>query len=160
MKYRFLTYQEFDLLKDDFYNYLYDFGFNDFEWKLFSDYAPTEAINLIEDYSDDIFDRLIKDVKYLEYRSDKELQVIECKEEKMVTIGLNVPLNSKVNLTDLESIKSLEVSDCEGYKCFKEIKEYSENRDQTVFRLIEKGYQVVNNKLFEHLNFLRLSFQN
>lgn len=160
MKYRYLTYQELTVVEDDFSNFLYDHGFSQFEWKVLQDQYSDQALSMLGDYSDLIFDRLVKDVKYLEFRSAKQLRAIECHTDHMISIGIQLPDKSSLNLTDLASLSCIDKSDSQAYKCFKEIHNYSSDRDHEIFELIEAGCYVVDASVFEQLNRLRVTFQN
>lgn len=155
-----MTYQEFSVVEDDFSNFLYDQGFNRYEWNILQDQDSEQALSLLGDYSDRIFDRLVKDVQYLEFRSDKQLRAIECHTDHMVSIGIQVPDKSTLNLTDISSLIELNKRDTEPYRCFKEIYHYNTDRDHEIFDLIEAGCYVVDSSVFEQLNLLRVSFQN
>lgn len=160
MKYRYLTYQELTVVEDDFSNYLYDHGFNQYEWKVLQDQNSDQALSLLEDYSDLIFDRLVQNVEYLEYRSDKQLRAIEVHKDHMVSIGIQIPEKSNIDLTDISSLSEIEESEEQPYRCFKEVTPYNTDRDHEVFDLIESGCYVVDSSVFEQLSLLRLAFQN
>lgn len=148
------------MVEDDFSNYLYDHGFNQFEWRVLQDQNSDQALSLLGEYSDQLFDRMVKDVKYLEFRSDRHLRVIECHKDYMVSIGIELPERSIIDLTNIESLKEVDPNEQYPYKCFKEKRPYNTDRDQDIFDLIESGCYVVDSFVFEQLNLLRVSFQN
>ena len=147
-------------MEDDFSNYLYDHGYNQFEWKVLQDQNSDVAFNMLGEYSDQIFDRLVRDVQYLEYRSDKQLRAIECHKDHIISIGIQIPEKSTLSLTDISSLKELKRQETVPYKCFKEVYPYNTDRDHEIFDLIEAGCYVVDSSVFEQLNLLRTTFQN
>ena len=160
MKYRYLTYEEFTVVEDDFSNYLYDCGLSPYEWKLLQDQYSEQAWSMLGEYSDLVFDRMVKDVRYLEYRSEKRLKAIECHKDYMVSIGVEIPESSKLNLTDIGSLLNIDRVDQHAYKCFEFIVSYHKDRDHQIFDMIEEGCYVVDSSVFNKLKILRTSYQN
>jgi len=160
MKYRCLTYQEFDLLKDDFKEYLYSQRLSSYEWSVLQDQNSIDAQHLLETYSDLTFDKVFKDINYLEIRSTKELNIIQFNQNCYITIGIKVPSFSSIDLTNADSLSDLNDLDLNGYRSFKKKSEYSSNREGLIFNLIEKGAYVVDSNSFDFLQLVRQSYQN
>lgn len=160
MKYRCLTYQEFDILSTDFKDFLYSEGINTFEWRLLQDQYSDDAFELLKKYSDLTFDKLIKDVQYLEYRTEKQLLLYQCKETYYTIIGVEIPKNSPINLTDFKSIETISKKDLHACKSFKLNSRYQENREQEIFNFIEAGYYIVDEKVFKQINLFRQTHLN
>ena len=148
------------MVEDDFSNFLYDHGYSPFEWTVLQDQYSEQALNLLGDYSDLIFDRLVKDVKYLEFRSNKQLKAIECHKDYMISIGVEIPEQSNINLTDISSLQAIDQRDDEAYRCYRKIDQYHQDRDHAIFDMIESGCYVVDSSVFDQLQLMRLSFQN
>ena len=160
MKYRCLTYQEFDLLSTDFNDFLYSEGINTYEWRILQDQYSDDAFDLLKKYSDLTFDKLIKEVQYLEYRSEKQLLLYECRENYYTIIGIEIPKNSSISLTDLKSIKSVSKKERHACKSFKLNTPYQQNREQEIFNFIEAGYYIVDEKAFKQINLFRQTYLN
>jgi len=160
MKYRCLTYEEFDLLKTDFSDFLYQEGISNYEWKLLQDQYSSNAIALLERYSDLTFEKVIQEVKYLEGRKKKSLYSICCFEEHMEIIGIEIPSFSSVDLTDISSIESIHAMDLSAYRSFKKQIYYNVSREHHIFQLIESGFYVVDERSFNCLSLLRQSYEN
>lgn len=148
------------MVEDDFSNYLYRQGLNSFEYGVLQDQHSEEALSLLRKYSEQIFDRMVKNVKYLEYRSDKQLRAMECHQDYMVSIGIQIPEKSNLDLTNIQSLRKIEAEEFTAYKCSKSIYHYSGDRDQEIFTMIEAGCYVVDDSVFNQLNMLRNAFQN
>ena len=148
------------MVEDDFSNFLYDNGFSHFEWTVLLDQYSESALSMVGKYSDMIFDRLVKNVKYLEFRSKKHLKAIECHTDHIVAIGIEVPDKSQIDLTNISSLKEIKTTDRQPYKCSKEIRPYNTDRDHEIFDLIEAGCYVVDESVFNQLKSLRKAFQN
>ncbi|MEQ8623995.1 MAG: DUF6495 family protein [Vicingaceae bacterium] len=160
MKYRCLTYQEFDILATDFNDFLYSEGINTFEWSLLQDQYSDDALDLLRKYSDLIFDKLIKGVHYLEYRTKKQLLLYECRENDYTIIGIEIPEMSKINLTDIKSIEAVSKKDLHACKSFKLKFPYKNSREQEIFEFIEDGFYIVDEKAFKKINLFRQTYLN
>jgi hypothetical protein len=160
VKYRYLTFQELDVLEEDFNNFLYTKGMNNYEWCILQDYYSVEALGLLEQYSDKIFDGMISNVNYLEHRSEKQLKAIECGEDQMTIIGIEVPESSNIDLTDIQSLKMISGNDFKGYRSYKRTESYPIEREQVIFKMIESGCYVVDSSIFNTLNLHRKALHN
>ncbi len=160
MKYRRLTYQEFDLLKDDFQEYLYSQKLSSFEWRVLQDQYSSNAQIILEKYSDITFEKVFRDVQYLEIRKPKKLCVTHFNKDNCITLGIEVPSFSSLDLTDIDSLTNLNTIDLGGYRSFKKDEFYSINKETKVFEMIENGAYVVNSNSFDFLRLVRQSYQN
>lgn len=160
MKYRYLTYKELDLLQEDFSEFLYQEGINQFEWQVLQDQQSADALYLLEKYSDLTFEKVMHDIHYLTFRSANKIMAFQCEPKKMIVLSLksNSPISMDriANIGLLEDNKEMLLS----YKCGKEIRSYSEDRECDIFRLIEGGCFPSDSSLFNSLNLIRKSFQN
>ena len=74
MKYRYLTYQELDLLRYDFQDFLYQERTTHYEWKVLQDQHSKVALNLLSKYSDITFDKVMQDISYLYFNDGFEIK--------------------------------------------------------------------------------------
>lgn len=160
MKYRCLTYKELDVLHADFDEFLYHEGLSKYEWNLLQDYYSSNAVQLLEKYSDLTFEKVFRDVQYLESRNAKSLQVICCLPDEMVSIGIQIPSSSSIDLTDARSLEWIGKDDLCGYRCFKQRTNYKGGREQHIFNLIEAGFYVVDEDAYNRLYSMRLRYEN
>lgn len=160
MRYRCLTYQEFELMEPDFNDYLYHQGFSKFEWNLLLDYDSLEAQNILKKYSDQAFEKVMRDVDYLQYRSKRKLTTIHFRDAYFTTIQVSILNTSEVDLTDESSLNQL--MQCKAYALgfYKQTQEYNKKREIQIFNLIESGYHVVSQASFKKLLELKQSYQN
>lgn|GEM_PF-1024172 len=160
LKYRQLTYQEFDLMQMDFQEFLYKLGYSRFEWKVLQDQHSEYAINLLDKYSDQTFQKVMKDIHYLEFRKPKQLINYHCKEKNIEIIGLELSENSPIDFTQKQSISNLNQRQINVCRSFKKIRPYKKDREYEVFQLIESGRYVVNEHNFKLVKELRSSSEN
>lgn len=160
MKYRYLTYKELDLLQEDFSEFLYQEGINQYEWNILQDQQSTEALFLLEKYSDLTFEKVMHDIHYLTFKSANKIMAFQCEPNKMIVLSLKS--NGPVSM---ESIAQIGLQEDNGesllsYKCGKEVRVYSEDRESDIFKLVEGGCFPSDESLFNSLSLIRKSFQN
>lgn len=160
MKYRYLTFQELDLLHDDFSDFLYTEGINRFEWNVLQDQQSRDALSLLGKYSDLTFKKVIEDIQYLSYRSKSELISFKCKPNKMVVIHLKSVGNDQLDLNDESSWQEIKQPGMYTFHCAKTIKPYTEDRESDLFKLMESGCYPTDFQLFQTLNIVRKSYEN
>lgn len=160
MKYRYLTYQELDLLQEDFSFFLYKEGVSNYEYKLLQDQYSTTALKLLGKYSDQMFDKLLQEVDFLEFRNNKQLRSFKFYPTHYTTIGIEVPASSSLDLTDIDTLWRVKAKELGGYRCFKKDSFYPQNREHEIFKYIEAGAYVVDGRIFQHLDLLRQSYEN
>jgi len=160
MKYRYLTFQELDLLSEDFNEFLYQEGINSFEWNVLQDQQSSDALNLLEKYSDITFERILQDIQYLNYRSDKEIVSFECQTDKMVIIRLKSTGKNNLDLTNFNELSQIQHKGMLTFKCSKSINAYAENRESDIFKLIESGCIASDPRMFKSLSIIRKSYEN
>ena len=135
-------------------------GLNKFEWHILQDQYSEDALQLLAKYSDLTFEKVMNSINYLEKRTNKLLEYIKCEFNIFRIIGIKVPDNSNIDLLDSNSINAISNIDLGGYKSYSHSKEYDIDKSYEVFRLIESGYKVVDEKGFNQLNYLRKTYLN
>ncbi|KAA3644328.1 MAG: hypothetical protein DWP98_12415 [Bacteroidetes bacterium] len=160
MRYRYLTYQELDMLQEDFNEFLYQEGINKFEWYILQDQQSVDALKLLGKYSELTFEKVMQDISYLYYYDGFQLKSFECQTNRMLVISFKTSNNTKL---DFNSTSGLSLNPNQGlisYKCSKTISDYVEDRESDIFKLIEAGCIPTDHKIFKQLSFLRKSYQN
>lgn len=146
------------MFNDDFLDFLYANGINRFEWRLLLDYSSDEALKILGTYSEQTFEKVMKTVNFLERRTNSTLEIINCTKNQMVSIFLEVPSTSNIDLLEFDS--SYKPNIVNSLKSSKLISNYVKSREKDIFTLIESGYKVVDKMLFTQLSDLRLSQLN
>ncbi len=144
----------------DFSDFLYEQGYSRFEWRILQEQHSEFAIDLLDQYSDHAFQKVMKDIHYLEYRKPKQLVNYHCKEKAIEIIGLEVSENSSIDFTNKSSIKNINQEQLSICRSFKKVKPYELDREFEVFQLIEAGRNVVSEHNFEFIKDLREAVQN
>ena len=82
-KFRRLTIDELEELKDEFINFLTVSGIYADDWQKILKEQPDSADTFIDNFSDLVFEKSLKKIKYLENKSDKDLKLFKCLDDKI-----------------------------------------------------------------------------
>lgn len=160
MRYRNLTFQELTVMREDFSEFLYTEGFSGYDWKILQDQHSEQAVDMLSRYSEHTFEKVMQSVQYLEYRNQNQLIAYKCLDDDISAIGIKAPEKLQFDFTSIQSLEVLEQNFWSGFKCFKEVRPYIQNREEEVFQLIEAGHYVSTKENYHYLESLRLLNQN
>jgi len=156
MKYRLLTSEELKELEPEFINFLAANHVTASDWLQLKTENIQKAERLIEIFSDIVLEKVLLKIDYLEIREEKNLLIFNFKEEKIILIGIAVKENSTLDLSNTASIASIalnpERTEEERLTIFKTEKDYQKARPEEVFKLVQQGGFITDEKLFTILN--------
>ena len=142
MKYRRLTKEELVELEKEFTRFLASQAIPASEWEVLKSQKPNQANELMDIFSDMVFEQILQKVEYLEMKSPKDIKTIHCHENKMVMIGMlvegNTSLNLTQNLSPEQMMQQLQLSGAK-LKLFSAEKKYDKERNVEIFEWMEKG---------------------
>ncbi len=151
MKYRQLTKEQFEALHQEFAQFLGSQKIDIDEWnqiKLKNPELVEEELNL---FSDMIWEDVLTKVEYLEHFSQKSTNLFKCEKGSMSRIAINI--DKDIDLFTEEGYKwLLQNPKDDAIDYFKGDKDYSTERNQELFSLIEKGAQICRGELYEYFN--------
>lgn len=143
LKYRRLSSQELEQLKDDFVKFLATNSIAADDWEQMKKEDNDKAIGMIDIFSNMVFDRAISNIKFLELRTEKELRVFKCNEEDIHLVGLTVDESKDLDFTSGETLKQLASGEIllENYgpKMYTSEKKYEDSRAQELFKMMDMG---------------------
>lgn len=152
MKFRRLTLDELKELHEEFIQFLASNTITGEEWKHLKENNYEKAETLIEIFSDIVIEKSLSNIRFLEKREPKNLLLFHCKENEVDLIGLSLPEDSKVDLTNNEHIASVASEDMQtDLKIFRSSKMYQNNREEEVFKLLNEGCLITDEKLYSAL---------
>lgn len=150
-KYRLLTREELIELEKDFVQYLVVNGITADDWEKLKVEDNEAAQNIVDLFSDVVFETIFRKVQYLELRTEKELISYQCLNEKLVIVGMKAPADSEADFTKPDYIQQAVHNPPEGLKVFTTEKNYTEQREIHLFHLTESGAVISDGKLFKAL---------
>ena len=152
MKYKRLSQEELQALEKEFVSYLASAQITASDWQRMKIKEPEKANELIDVFSDVVYDKVLRKIKFLEFREQKVLNIFHFEEQKIVLIGLKANEVSTIDLTSSDPQKQLDQTDLKGIKIFKTEKEYIKEREEEIFELLQNGCLVTNERLFNLLS--------
>lgn len=148
MKYRVLTEDEFEALKDEFVKFLIVQGIDAASWQKMKDLEPDLAQKYLHDFSDFVFENTLQKIGYIDFFNGNSLKLFKCASDDIQLI--NIESVSKFE-TIQDFLKAM-VSDLTGFTLQRHAKKYHPNRAVELFRMISSGGLVSDGYWYEKLN--------
>ena len=142
MKYRRLSNAELQELEKDFVKFLATTHVTADDWVKLKKNDPLKVEELIEIYSDIVYDKTLKNLAYLEFKTPHDIKTFHCQPEKMILMGIAVPKDSGIDLTqDVSSQEIMEKLKQSGQdlQIYTAEKRYNGEREKELFQMMESG---------------------
>ena len=153
MKYKRLTTEELHQLEKEFVNFLASAQITGSDWEKMKRSEIEKAEELIDVFSDVVYDKIMSKVKYVDYRDKKSLNIYNCSEDKIILIGIRVKEHSSLDLTDKDVFTQWNINNNTGaVNVVKSEKKYVKERGVEVFELLQSGCLITDDSLFNLLN--------
>ena len=150
-KYRLLSLEELKELEKEFVEYLVVNGITADDWDKIKEEDTSKAQHVIELFSDVVFEGILRKVKFLEHRTSSELKVFQCLKDKLVLVGMSADPGREVDFTNPDFIKNSMVDPPAGLKVYTSEKAYEDKREIELFKIVQAGGVIVDDKLFKSL---------
>lgn len=151
MKYKRLTSEELNALEKEFIHFLASAQITGADWDKMKKNEIEKANELIEVFSDVVYDKILRKIKYLEYRDAKTLNLFYCAEDKIALVGIRVKENAALDLTNAEVLNNWQEHDLACVHVVKSEKNYVKEREEEVFELLQNGCLITDERLFKVL---------
>ncbi len=142
MKYRRLRQDELESLEKEFIRFLAANQVSADEWEKLKTEEPEKAEKLIGIFSDFVFEKVLSDVEYLEYKTPKDIKTFRFEEDRIVMNGLLVEGQSSFDFTLEQSpqqmLQQIQLTGAR-LKLYTAEKAYSRGRDMEIFEMMENG---------------------
>ncbi|MEM6379966.1 MAG: DUF6495 family protein [Bacteroidota bacterium] len=142
MKYRKLNIAELQELETEFIRFLASNTVTGDDWQKLKTEQSEKAEGLIEIFSDIVFDKIIKDIKYLELKMPQDYRTFQCLEDKIIMLGIKTNGSSNLDFTKNESpaqmMDQVQKSGAQ-LQLYSGQKAYQPNREQELFKMMESG---------------------
>lgn len=146
MKYRCLSDDELKELETEFKQFLIANHVYTEEWEELNKKKDKRVQELVEIFSDIVFEKALTNIKYLEHVTKKDIKAFFCNNKEMVLIGITSN-NSKLDFRENA------LSDYDGdLDIFKTKKPYTKTRQEEVFQLLESGCSIIDEERFKKLD--------
>ncbi|MEO6904489.1 MAG: DUF6495 family protein [Bacteroidia bacterium] len=152
MKFKRLTIEELKELEPEFINFLSSAQITGKDWDTMKKNKIKKAEELIDVFSDMVYQKIMSKIQFLEYREEKTLNIFNCTNDKIILIGLRVKEHSSINLKMDDVFTQWNKSNLNSLNILKTEKKYLKEREVELFELLENGCLITNDKLYNILN--------
>ncbi len=152
MRFLRLTSQELEQMEKEFINFLASSGITASDWQHISSNEPDKTNELVDLFSDLVYEKVFSNICYLDHRSKNSLKVFHCMDESIKVIAIELDDNPAHDFTDEESFSDFFKNPPEiGVKMFSAEKEYNKNREEEIFQMMQQGCCSVSKEYFESI---------
>ena len=148
-KYRMLSLQELEELKEEFIEFLIVNGIAAEDWERMKSTQKEKAEIILELFSDAVLETVLRKINFIEYRTKNEVRIIQCLSENQVLVGIEVPQELGIDCSDPKSFNEAKELNLQGVKVFTTSKSYLKPREEEIFDLLESGGLITNDRLFK-----------
>lgn len=154
MKYRRLNNSELEILEKRFVEFLAANTVTASDWEKIKRENVDKAENLIEIFSDIVFDETLEKLEYMQHRTASELRCFHCQESKMIMMGLLAKDAKGFDFREkLSPDQMMEAVKKTGGKLqvFSAEKKYNGDRKQELFKMMQNGCLISKGEVFKAL---------
>lgn len=149
--YRLLTLEELTELEKEFVEYLVLNGITAEDWVKMKEQDKEGAEKIIELFSDVVFEGIMRNVHFLEYRAESFVHAFQCLSDKLVLVAMESEDDSNVNFLDSTFIESASINPPDKLIVRTTSKPYSKTRERELFDMIQAGCTISDGGLFKAL---------
>lgn len=147
-KYRTLTREELKSMEKEFIDFLVLNGITGEDWEKLKLENPENAEGICDSFSDVVFNKILKQCRYIESHTPKHILAVFCDNEEMHLQGLEAPGSMQIDFTDPETFEKLKTAPPEGIQKIKTQKKYSEERELEIWKMLNNGFFISDQKLY------------
>lgn len=152
MKYKRLTIEELKELEKEFISFLASAQITGSDWEKMKKEEFAKAEELIDVFSDLVYEKVMNKIQYLEYRDEKSMNIFHFTTDKIILIGLRVKENSEMDLTAEDIFNQWNESAVKSVNIIKTEKGYTRDRGEEAFELLQNGCFITDDKVFNEIS--------
>jgi hypothetical protein len=152
MRYKRLAPDELKALEPDFINFLSSMQITGSDWEKMKKEENEKANELVDIFSDLVYEKVLGKINYLEFRDAKTLNLFYFGEDKMQLIGIRVKDSSSLDLTSVEVMEQWNVSNNASVNIVSSERKYETDRKLKIFELLQSGCLITDDRLFKLLS--------
>jgi hypothetical protein len=139
MKFKILSKDDLSHLEEELKHFLIANGVSNEEWISMNENNPDKAIDLVELFSDVVYQKVFEQLKFVEHQSTSALLVFKCDKEEIQLIGINVKPGMEGDLSTPDNIQNTMTKHQDSLEIFRSTKPYTKEREIEVFEMVESG---------------------
>lgn len=134
-KYRRLSAEELEELKEDFIQFLSANGITGDHWEAIKSKEAEKVDGFLDAFSDVVFEKVMRSTLFLDHITPSHVKTFQCLGDKIVVIGLELKPEVDKDLTQVP-LSGLAVGE---YQLAHGEKQYTKVRELEMFEMINKG---------------------
>ena len=147
-KYRALNIEELESLEKEFVDFLVLNGIMHDDWIKMKGEDPVASQKMTELFSDVVWESILRNTKYLDFRSAHSVKCFQCLADKIILVGVD-STDTDMSSTHFLALSTQEYP--EDVVAFTTEKKYSKLRELEIFDMIEWGCEISDGKMFKEL---------
>lgn len=151
MRFKRLPLSDLQQLEKEFINFLASSGITADDWKEISKNDATKADELIDLFSDIVFEKVFIGVRYLDFRGKNEFKAFHLMEEEIHLIGIELPIGTDIDFNESAEFNNFFNNIPKGTKIVSTSKKYVGNREDEIYEMMENGCCVIDKTFFQSL---------
>jgi Family of unknown function (DUF6495) len=149
MKYKRLGTNELKELEKEFIIFLSSAQIIGLDWDKMKKNEQEKAEELIDVFSDLVYEKVMSKIFFLEFRDKKELNIFHFEDDKIVLNGIRMKEDSSINLLSDDLFSEWNANKSNEISIIKTEKVYIKERGIEIFEMLEKGCYITDDKLFK-----------
>jgi len=149
MKYKRLGTNELKELEKEFITFLSSAQITGLDWDKMKKNEQEKAEELIDVFSDLVYEKVMSKIFFLEFRDKKELNIFHFEDDKIVLNGIRMKEDSSINLLSDDLFSEWNANKSNEISIIKTEKVYIKERGIEIFEMLEKGCYITDDKLFK-----------
>lgn len=147
-KYKALTLTELESLEKEFVEFLVINGITGPDWAKIKEDDPVQAQKMTELFSDVVWESILRNTQYLDFRSPHSIKCFHCLADKIVLVGVDSS-STDMSLPAFTQLKSDDYPD--DLELYTTEKKYKGNRERELFDMLEWGCEISDGSLYKKL---------
>lgn len=149
MKYKRLGTSELKELEKEFIIFLSSAQITGLDWDKMKKNEQEKAEELIDVFSDLVYEKVMSKIFFLEFRDKKELNIFHFEDDKIVLNGIRMKEDSSIDLLSDDLFSEWNANKSNEISIIKTEKVYIKERGIELFEMLEKGCYITDDKLFK-----------
>ncbi len=149
MKYKRLGTSELKELEEEFIIFLSSAQITGLDWDKMKKNEQEKAEELIDVFSDLVYEKVMSKIFFLEFRDKKELNIFHFEDDKIVLNGIRMKEDSSIDLLSDDLFSEWNANKSNEISIIKTEKVYIKERGIELFEMLEKGCYITDDKLFK-----------
>ncbi len=149
-KYRVLNKEELQDLEKEFIDFLVLNGIPSDEWlSIRKDHE--KADKMIELFSDVVFEKILREVKYVDHYAKNSIKLFKCDSERIYLRGIDTEEDT-IDFVNAENVQTILEKHKADVQVYSSDKAYHPIREEEIFKMLQSGCQISTGTFYNSLD--------